>query len=62
MPGGVRFQLGIIKPCLKRDRKGGKTICLYTKRKPRQLLGRHRSRASALRQEQAININRRRWA
>lgn len=59
MPGGIRFQLGIIRPCLKRDRKGGKTICLYSKSKPRRLLGRHRSRASALRQEQVINIRKR---
>lgn len=59
MPGGLRLQLGIIRPCLKRDRKGGKTICLYSKKAPRKLLGRHRSRASALRQERAINIRKR---
>lgn len=56
MPGGIRLQLGIIKPCLKRDRKGGKSICLYSKSKPRRLLGRHRSIASARRQESAIQI------
>lgn len=56
MPGVIRLQLGIIRPCLKRDRKGGKTICLYSKSKPRKLLGRHKSIASALRQEHAIII------
>jgi hypothetical protein len=60
MPGGLRLQLGIIRPCLKRDRKSGKPICLYSKRKPRKLLGRHGSKASALRQEQAIQIRKNR--
>lgn len=54
MPGGIRLQLGVIRPCLKRDRKGGYPICLYSKRKPRLLLGRHRSKSSALRQERMI--------
>lgn len=60
MPGGIRLQLGIIKPCLKRDRKGGKRICLYSKSNPRRVLGRHRSISSARRQEMAIQINKRR--
>lgn len=60
MPGGVRLQLGIIRPCLKRDRKGGKTICLYSKSKPRRVLGRHRTVSSARRQEMAIQISKRR--
>lgn len=59
MPGGIRLQLGIIKPCLKRDRKGGKTVCLYSKSKPRRLLGRHWTVPSARRQEVAIQIKKR---
>jgi hypothetical protein len=48
------FQMGVIKPCRKSDYKPGHPICLYTKRKPHVLLGRHRSRASALKQERMI--------
>ena len=55
------FELGIIRPCRKRDidpaRRGHK-ICLYAK-KSKRLLGRHRSKLSALRQERAIQIHKR---
>lgn len=56
MPGGVRLELGIIKPCRKTDRRPGKPYCLYSKRKPSKLLGRHRTYLSALKQERAIQI------
>jgi len=59
MPGGVRFELGIIKPCRKRDRQPGKPICLYSKSKPRKLLGRHKTYLAALKQERAIQIRKR---
>lgn len=52
MPGGIRLKLGIIiRPCYRDDKKPGFPICIYTKRKPRIVLGRHRSKSSALRQE-----------
>lgn len=59
MPGGVRLQLGIIRQCRKRDldpKRPGLRVCLYTKSKPRRLLGRHSNRVSALRQERVIQI------
>lgn len=56
MPGGVRLQLGIIRPCYAADRKPGFPICLYTKRKPHVVLGRHRTKSSALRQERKIQM------
>lgn len=55
--GPVRIQLGIIKPCAKKDidpKRPGHKVCLYTRRKPKRLLGRHRSFKSALKQERAI--------
>lgn len=51
---GIRLQLGVVRPCHSGDRKPGFPICLYSKRKPRLLLGRHRSKSSALRQERMI--------
>lgn len=56
MPGGVRLELGIIRPCYSGDGKPGFPICLYSKRKPRLLLGRHRNKNSALRQERMIQM------
>lgn len=56
MPGGVRLELGIIRPCHSDDRKPGFPICLYSKKKPRLLLGRHKSKRSALRQERMIQM------
>lgn len=53
-----RCQLGVIKPCRQRDidpKRPGHKVCLYDRRGKR-LLGRHRSRKSALRQERAIQI------
>jgi len=55
------FEMGRIRPCLKRDLdparpKSAQRVCLYTKRKPRRLLGRHPNRASALRQERLIEM------
>lgn len=55
------YQLGIIKPCRKGDidpkrPRSQQRVCLYTKRKPARLLGRHPSRASALRQERVIEM------
>lgn len=55
------FEMGVIKACRKRDidpARPGHKICLYA-RKSKKLLGRHRSRPSALRQERAIQINKR---
>ncbi len=54
-------QLGVIKPCRKTDfdpkrPRSAQRVCLYTKRKPRRLLGRHPNRASALRQESVIEM------
>jgi hypothetical protein len=62
---GCECQMGIIKPCRKRDLdpdrpKGQQKVCLYTKRKPRRLLGRHPNRGAAIKQEQAIEIRKRR--
>jgi hypothetical protein len=56
MPGGVRLELGIIRPCYSGDSKPGFPICLYSKRKPRLLLGRHKNKSSALRQERMIQM------
>lgn len=56
-----RYQLGVIKPCRQRDidpKRRGHKVCLYAK-KSKKLLGRHKSRASALRQERAIQIRKR---
>ena len=58
-------QLGIIKKCLKRDlnpKQPSKKWCLYSKKKPKKVLGRHRTRKAAHRQEVAIKISQRRRA
>jgi hypothetical protein len=60
----TRFQMGVIRPCRKRDvdpkrPESSQKVCLYTKSKPRRLLGRHPNRPSALRQERAIEIRKR---
>lgn len=47
----------MIRPCKKDDidpKRPKHKVCLYTKSKPQRLLGRHRSLASALRQERLI--------
>lgn len=54
-----RIELGVIRRCRKRDidpKRPGHKVCLYTKSKPRRLLGRHRTRKSALRQERVIQM------
>lgn len=61
---GCNCQMGIIKPCRKRDLdpkrpRSQQRMCLYTKKGPKRLLGRHPSYASALKQEQAIEIHKR---
>lgn len=58
------FQLGVIKACRKTDidpsrPRSAQRVCLYTKKKPRRLLGRHPNRASALRQERVIEMRKR---
>lgn len=55
------FQLGILRVCRKSDLdpsrpKSQQKVCLYSKKKPGRLLGRHPNRAAALRQERAIQI------
>jgi hypothetical protein len=55
------YQLGIIKPCKRGDidpkrPKSQQKLCLYTRKKPTRLLGRHPNRASALRQERVIEM------
>ena len=60
-----KAQLGIIKKCLKRDlnkKQPGKKWCLYSKKKPKKVLGRHRTRTLAHKQEVAIKISQRRRA
>ena len=57
----VRLEMGVIRPCRKRDLDpsrpaGRQRVCLYTKKTPRRLLGRHPNRAAARRQEAAIEI------
>lgn len=59
--GGVRVELGIIRPCRRRDidpKRPGLRVCLYDS-KGRRLLGRHPNRGSALRQERAIQVRKR---
>lgn len=51
-----QFIFETIKACKKGDSKDGKKICLYSK-STGKLLGRHRSRKSAKRQERAIKAN-----
>ncbi len=58
-------QLGIIKLCRQRDldsKQPRKKWCLYSKKKPKKVLGRHPSRKAAHRQEVAIKISQRRRA
>lgn len=57
----ARVQMGILRPCRARDidpkrPRSQQMICLYTKKPPRRLLGRHPNRASALRQEAVIEM------
>jgi len=61
---GCACQMGIIKPCRKRDLdpsrpKSAQKVCLYTKKKPRRLLGRHPNWTSAVRQERVIKMKKR---
>jgi hypothetical protein len=54
--------LGIIRKCRVRDvdkKRPGHKWCLYSKKKPGKVIGRHQSRAGALRQERAIQIHKR---
>lgn len=54
----IRVELGIIRKCRKSDidhKRPGHKVCLYSKRR-KKLLGRHRTRKSAQRQERAIQI------
>lgn len=54
----VGIHLGIIRPCRRSDidpKRPGHKICLYSRSKKR-LLGRHRTRKSALRQERVIQM------
>lgn len=48
-------RIAIIKKCKKGDAKGDKVICLYSH--DGKLLGRHKDKASAYRQEYAIEKN-----
>lgn len=57
----ARLQMGILRPCAERDidpkrPRSQQRVCLYTKKQPRRLLGRHPNRASALRQEAVIEM------
>lgn len=57
----ARYAMGIIRPCRRRDLdpkrpRSRQRVCLYTKKTPRRLLGRHPNRASALRQEAVIEM------
>lgn len=57
--------LGIIKLCARKDRdpkKPKNKWCLYSKKKPKKVLGRHPTRKKAHRQEVAIKISQRRRA
>lgn len=54
-----RIELGVIRNCKKKDidpKRPGHRVCLYTKSKPRRLLGRHKTLKSALRQERLIQM------
>lgn len=61
----MSVQLGIIRKCAKRDldpKRPGHKICLYTQTvKPRRVLGRHRTRASAQNQERVIEAKKHGW-
>ncbi len=57
-----RAGLGVIKPCRKKDldpKRPGHKVCLYSRSGPKRLLGRHRTKASALLQEKAIQTRKR---
>ena len=52
----------VIKPCRQKDKKGDKPlssqkVCLYSKKDPTKLLGRHPSEQAARQQEKAIHVN-----
>lgn len=58
------FQIGVVRSCAKRDldpkrSKRAQKVCLYARKGPRRLLGRHPDRASAFRQERAIQFRQR---
>jgi len=52
----IEFINEVIRACKKGDSKDGKHICLYSK-STGKLIGRHKTRASAKRQERAIKAN-----
>jgi len=55
------IQMGVIRPCRRTDldpKRPGHRVCLYA-RAGKKLLGRHRSRKAALRQERAIQVRKR---
>lgn len=59
-----RYELGIIKACKKADidpkrPRSAQKVCLYSRKKPGKLLGRHPNRASALKQERVIEMRKR---
>ena len=59
-----KFTLGVIGPCRRRDRDpkrpmSAQRVCLFTKTKPRRLLGRHPNRQKAFLQEYAIKMRQR---
>lgn len=59
--GGFRIELGIIRPCRKGDvdpKRPKDRVCLYDS-KGKRVLGRHRNRKGALRQERAIHVRKR---
>jgi len=50
----------MIRQCRKKDldkKRPAHRWCLYSKKRPGRVIGRHRSKQSALRQERAIQIN-----
>jgi hypothetical protein len=59
-----RVTLGVIGKCRRSDYdpkrpRSAQKVCLFTRNKPRKLLGRHPNTVSAKRQEVAIEIRRR---
>jgi hypothetical protein len=61
---GPQFELGIIAPCRPQDidpkrPKSKQRVCLFSKSRPRKLLGRHPTYKKALRQERVIQIRKR---
>lgn len=58
-----RVTLGVIGRCRKMDYdpkrpRSAQKMCLFTRKAPKRLLGRHPDRQSAIRQERAIEIRR----